>query len=162
MTSPVRATTAHRSALIMRLNGRDTAIGIALFLITACQGLGGSHLPTMTRTGDVKDVIIQQELTPSTLTVKPGDEIRWVNKRQGAADVVFMDPVMDRLTCERNFGRLMKRADRQHYTARLNTQESASVCFGGPGEIQYEVRSESPAEGGLTLPGTIQVSPGGS
>lgn len=148
--------------MTMRLNAPTMAVGIALLLFTACQSMGGSHLPTMTRTGDVKDVIIQDELSPTTLTVKPGDEIRWVNKRQGTADIVFMDPVMDRLTCQRNFGMLMQRADRQHYTARLNTQESASVCFGGPGEIKYEVRSASPKDADLKFPGIIQVTRGGS
>ncbi len=145
----------------MGLTGRNMAVGIALLLLTACQGMGKNHLPSVTRTGDVKDVIIQNELSPSALTVKPGDEIRWVNKRQGAAEVVFMDPVMGRLNCERNFGRLMRQADRQHYTARLNTLESASVCFSSPGDVQYEVRSSS-AEGEVKLPGTIQVTGGGS
>ena len=83
----------------------------------------------------VKDIIIREDVAPATLTVNPGDEIRWINKRQGDARVVFLDPVTEMLSCQRNFGGLMG-GDRNQYTAKLSSNDSASSCFRRAGENQ--------------------------
>ena len=70
-------------------------MGAALFSLAACQhmGLGGGQgerdwTPTVTRTGEVKDIIIRDDdVSPAIVTANPGDEIRWVNNRQGHARV---------------------------------------------------------------------------
>lgn len=136
--------------------------GSVLLILTGCQhmGMGGDGMPTVTRTGMVKDVIIREDVEPTTLTVNPGDEIRWINKRQGSARVVFLDPVTEQLSCQRNFGGLMG-ANRNQYTANLGSNDSASLCFKNPGEVKYVVRADSTLPSGeVNIPGTITI--GGS
>lgn len=135
-------------------------IGAALLVVTGCQsmGMGGDSMPTITRTGQVKDIIIREDISPATLTVNPGDEIRWINKRQGQARVVFLDPVMDNLSCQRNFGSMVG-TNRMQYTANLSTNDSASVCFKSGGQVKYVVRADSAVvpSGELNIPGNIRV-----
>jgi len=135
-------------------------VGSALLILTGCQstGMGGSSgIPTVTRTGMVKDIVIRESVTPTTLTVNPGDEIRWINKRQGGARVVFLDPVTEQLSCQRNFGGLMG-ADKNQFTARLSSNDSASLCFKNSGEVKYVVRADSTdPTGEVNIPGTITV-----
>lgn len=66
-------------------------IGSALIVLTGCQrSLVQDSMPTVTRTGEVKDVVIRDNVSPATLTVNPGDEIRWINKRQEDVRVIFL------------------------------------------------------------------------
>lgn len=134
-------------------------IGSALLILSSCQHeLVRDSMPTMTRTGEVKDVVIRESISPATLTAHPGDEIRWVNKRQVDVRVVFFTPVMEMLTCQRNFDR-MRGADRNQYTAKVETNDTASVCFRSPTELKYVVRANSNDPGGAqNLPGTITIS----
>ena len=105
----------------------------------------------------VKDVIIREDVSPATLTVNPGDEIRWINKRQGTARVVFLDPVTEMLTCQRNFGGVMG-ANKNQYTANLSSNDSASLCFRNAAELKYVVRADSTLPSGeVNIPGTITV-----
>lgn len=133
-------------------------IGSALIVLAGCQHtLVRDSMPTVTRTGDVKDVVIRDNVSPQTLTAKPGDEIRWINKRQGDVRVIFLNPVMEQLTCQRNFGGFMG-ADRNQYTAKLGTNDTASLCFRSPGEVKYVVRAESSDPSGeQNIPGTIRI-----
>jgi len=132
-------------------------IGSALLILTACQhALVRDSLPSVTRTGQVKDVIIQEDISPATLIAHPGDEIRWVNKRQVDVRVIFFTPVMELLTCQRNFER-MREADRNHYTATVEINDTASACFRGPTELKYVVSAKSSR--GQNLSGTITISP---
>ncbi len=136
-------------------------VGSALLILAGCQHMGmggGDSMPTVTRTGMVKDVIIREEVAPATLTVNPGDEIRWINKRQGAARVVFLDPVTEQLSCQRNFGGMMAGSKTNQYTANLSSNDSASLCFKNAGEIKYVVRADSTLPSGeVNIPGTITV-----
>jgi hypothetical protein len=43
-----------------------------------------SGLPTVTRLGDVKDIFIRETLDPLERDAGVGDEVRWINKRNGA------------------------------------------------------------------------------
>ncbi len=145
------------------MTSRHIMDGIGLLILTGCQSMAGEGMPTLTRTGQVKDVVIQEDLSPRTLTVNPGDEIRWTNKRQGAASVIFLDPVMDTLSCERNFGSLVKKTDRRQYTANLSSNDSASVCFSNGAQVRYVIRAASPEDPGgeINIPGTIRVAGAG-
>ena len=111
-------------------------LGVALvFSVLGCQGT-----PTVTRSGDVKDIIIGDNQTFGEMAVSPGDEVRWVNKRTAPVRVVFLDPVSDKqLSCQNNFGGLMTPSN----TAKLATNETASACFRDPGYVRYTVRMES-------------------
>jgi plastocyanin len=126
-------------------------LGVALVLfVLGCQGT-----PTVTRSGDVKDIIIGDNLSSGEVAVSPGDEVRWVNKRTAPVRIVFIDPVSDKqLSCRNNFGGLMTPSD----TAKLGTNETASVCFRDPGYFRYTVRMESArTTGELNVSGVVKV-----
>ena len=125
-------------------------LGVALLLLAGCQGM-----PTVTRSGDVKDIIVGDNITSGEVAVGPGDEVRWVNKRTAPVRIVFLDPLSDRqLSCKNNFGGLMTPSD----TAKLATNESASVCFRDPGYYRYTVRMESArTTGEVNVSGVVKV-----
>ena len=125
-------------------------LGVALLFVLGCQGL-----PTVTRSGDVKDLIIGDDLTSSETAVNTGDEIRWINKRTQPVRVIFLDAVLDKqLSCKNNVGGWMTPGD----TAQLATNETASVCFRDPGYFRYIVRMESAkTTGDINVQGVIKV-----
>jgi len=144
------------------MNGCRILMGGVLLVMTGCQMFapGSDGMPTVTRTGMVKDIVIREDLTPATVTANPGDEIRWINKRQGTARVVFLDPVMEMLSCQRNFGGIG--SSKTQYTAKLSSNDSASVCFRNPSQIRYVVRADSNLPSGeLNIPGSITIDSGG-
>jgi plastocyanin len=126
-------------------------LGVALVLFV----LGCQATPTVTRSGDVKDIIIGDNLASGEVAVSPGDEVRWVNKRTAPVRIIFLDPVSDKqLSCRNNFGGLMTPSD----TAKLATNETASVCFRDPGYFRYTVRMESArTTGELNVSGVVKV-----
>src|SRR4249920_3029958 len=125
-------------------------LSLAVVLVLGCQGM-----PTVTRTGDVKDVIIGDSLASGEITVNPGDEVRWVNKRGAPVRVILIDPVSDtQVSCKSNFGGWMTPSD----TAQLSTNETASICFRDAGTFRYTVRMESSRTAGeLNVSGVIKV-----
>lgn len=134
-------------------------LGSALVLLTGCQSIGGESMPTLTRTGQVKDVVIRDVVEPTSLAVNPGDEVRWINKRQGAVRVIFLNPMTENLNCVRNFGGpLGFGTKRNEYSAKLGSNETASVCFRDSGEVKYVVRAES-TDGEHNMAGTISIGP---
>ena len=135
-------------------------LGSALLILAGCQIIGGESMPTVTRTGELKNVIIRDTVDPASLMVNAGDEIRWVNKRQGVVRVVFLNPVTENLACQRNFGGpLGFGTKRNEYSAKLRPNDTASLCFRDPGEVKYVVRAESAAHPGgeQNLAGTISI-----
>lgn len=125
-------------------------LGVALLLVLGCQGM-----PTVTRTGDVKDIIIGDDLSSKEIAVNTGDEVRWINKRTLPVRVVFLDPVSDKqLSCKNNVGGWMTPND----TAQLGNNETASACFRDPGYFRYIVRMESAlTTGDINVQGVIKV-----
>ena len=142
------------------MNIQPIVIGAALLILTACQtgGMGGGNgMPTITRTGEVKDIVIRDTVSPETVTANPGDEIRWVNKRQGNARVIFLSQVQGQLSCQRGFGGLTG-GNVNQYTAKLDANETASVCFKSPTDIKYVVRALSnDPSGEMNFPGSITI-----
>jgi len=134
-------------------------LGSALLMLGGCQTIGGESMPTLTRTGEVKDVIIRQGVEPMSVTANPGDEIRWINKRQGTVRVVFLNPMTENLTCQRNFGGPMGfGTKRNEYSAKLDSNETASLCFRDPAEVKYVVRADSKDPiGEQNMAGTISI-----
>jgi plastocyanin len=126
------------------MKGQSIILGSALLALAGCQTIGGESMPTLTRTGEVKDVIVRDSVEPASISVNPGDEIRWVNKRQGTVKVIFLNPMTENLNCQRNFGGPMGfGTKRNEYSAKLKPNETASVCFRDSGEARYVVRAES-------------------
>jgi plastocyanin len=135
-------------------------LGFTLLVLAGCQTMGGESMPTLTRTGQVKDVIIRDVVEPTSLSVNPGDEVRWINKRQGAVRVIFFHPMTENLNCMRNFGGPMGfGTKRNEYSAKLGSNETASVCFRDAGDVQYVVRAASASDpsGEQNIAGTISV-----
>jgi plastocyanin len=126
------------------MKGQRYILGAALLVLGGCQTIGGESMPTLTRTGEVKDVVIREGVEPASITVNSGDEVRWINKRQGDVRVIFLNPVTENLTCQRNFGGPMGfGTKRNEYSAKLGSNETASICFRDAGEVKYVVRAES-------------------
>jgi len=125
-------------------------LGVALVFVLGCQGM-----PTVTRTGDVKDIIIGDDLSSRDIAVNTGDEVRWINKRTQPVRVIFLDAVLDKqLSCKKNVGGWMTPSD----TAQLGKNETASVCFRDPGYFRYIVRMESAlTTGEINVQGVIKV-----
>ncbi len=125
-------------------------LSLALFLVFGCQAA-----PTVTRTGDVKDIIIGDNLSQAEIVVGAGDEVRWINKRTAPVRIVLIDPVSDKqLSCTNNFGGWMKSRN----TAKLATNETASACFRDPGHVRYTVRMEAAnMTGERNVSGVIRV-----
>lgn len=134
---------------------------VGLYLgVVAVMGLGAcSSAPSVTRTGQMKNVLITDKLSPADVTVKKGDEIRWTNRRQGAATVVFLQPIEDKLACQNGFSGVMEKMGMGNASsAKLDPNESASLCFSKPGQMRYTVRSESDLPTGVAnMPGTVRV-----
>lgn len=119
-----------------------------MLLLGACSGL-----PDGTRTGAVTEILIAEELSPLQATVRIGDEIRWVNRREGQVHIVFLDPIEDRVACHRGFG-----FSGVVNATRLAPNNSVSLCFSKPGPVQYIVRMDTVLPTGeLNVRGVIQV-----
>lgn len=125
--------------------GQQSWIALGLVsLLVAC-----STLPTVTRTGEVKNVLIREELSPEDLSVRPGDEIRWVNGRQGNVRVIFLNPIDDKMSCKEKFS---------GSEAKLKPHQSASVCFAKEGFYRYTVRMDTALPvGELNASGVVRV-----
>ena len=130
-----------------------------LLMLTGCQTIGGESMPTLTRTGEVKDVVIRDLVEPTSLTVNPGDEVRWINKRQGTVRVIFLNPMTENLACQRHFGGMMGFGTKRNESlAKLGPNTTASVCFREPGEVKYVFRAESSdSTGEHNTAGTISI-----
>jgi plastocyanin len=125
-------------------------LGVALLFVLGCQAV-----PTVTRTGDVKDVIIGDDLSSREIAVNTGDEVRWINKRTQPVRVIFLDAgLAEQLSCKNNVGGWMTPSD----TAKLGKNETASACFRDPGYFRYIVRMESAlTTGDINVQGVIKV-----
>jgi hypothetical protein len=129
----------------MKLFGVIT--GTVALLVTACY-----HLPSFSRSGEVRDIAITDRLSEVTVQVNAGDEIRWTNKYGTPVRITFSDYVLDKLSCRSNFG--------GHFysgaEADLQPNESASLCFRKLTHAKYVVRMAS-SGGEMHVAGVIQV-----
>ena len=134
-------------------------VGSALILLTGCQhSLVRDSIPTITRTGEVKDVVIHDTVSPTSVMARPGDEIRWINKRQTDVQVIVISPISEQLTCQRNFSEMIG-ADRNQYTANVGRNDTAGMCFRDPTELKYVVRTESnDPSGEPSVVGTVMIA----
>ena len=135
-------------------------VGSALIILTGCQhSLVRDTMPAVSRTGEVQDVVIQDTVSPTSIIAKPGDEIRWINKRRADIQVIVISPLREQLTCQRNFWGMMG-ADSNQYTANVERNDTAAICFRDPTELKYIVRTESSDPNGEhSFPGTIKIAP---
>ena len=93
-------------------------------------------LPHFSRSGEVREIAIRDQLSDAAVQVNMGDEIRWTNKLITPVRITFSDYVLNKLSCRSNFeGHFYSGADTD-----LQPNESASLCFDKPGTIRYVVR----------------------
>jgi plastocyanin len=126
-------------------------LGAALLFMWGCQ-----VLPAATRTGEVKNIVLRDDVTAQEIAVNPGDEIRWINEQTRIVQIVFSDLQPDRqLSCKNNIGGIFTPSN----TARIAPNETASICFQHAGFFRYIVRMETGLTfGQINVPGLIEVS----
>ena len=127
-----------------------------LATVVGCASIRGTDsISDTTRTGTIHTVSFEEHMTPASLRVQPGDEVRWVNQRSTPVTVEFLGDALDDVTCQTGFSSLLRR---QQESATINPNESASLCFGRVGTVTYNARIESPVAGGQMIEsGTIRV-----
>jgi plastocyanin len=127
---------------------------MAAVVVLGCMIIGCSNMPKVTRTGDVKDVMIGETLEPAERAAAAGDEVRWINKRTAPVRIVFLDPVDEAFSCNNGFGGWMAKSG----TASLDPNETASVCFRQPGFYRYTVRMKAASPTGeINASGVVRV-----
>jgi plastocyanin len=124
--------------------------------IMACVALAGcSDKREVQHTGVVKDIVIGDELSPNHLTVRAGDQVRWINQRSEDVQVAFNETVSRQISCNKDF-RVFPGIG--HDTANLAGGQSASLCFIKPGTRLYVARIKSNTiDGEESLKGTVIV-----
>lgn len=131
-------------------------------LLVACNS--GPDLKHSTRTGQISNIMVGEKIKPEQLQVHPGDEVRWVNMRNAPINVIFVDSLKDRLSCQNGFitggafkGMFSDSAPKANMTT-IAPNESASLCFTAPGTYVYNARMESTVPGGeLAVMGRVVV-----
>ncbi|HZS11047.1 MAG TPA: hypothetical protein VFA38_02275 [Nitrospirales bacterium] len=110
-----------------------------------------SDMAKTTRTGRIHDVRIGETVNPKEIQVNQGDEIRWINMRNGAVRVVFIDTLRDRVSCANNFSgssQAISSPNAKEFETKLDANEQASLCLAAPGTYLYTTRMESTSPGG--------------
>lgn len=119
---------------------------LVVLTLSAC-----SHSPTATktvseteagtRTGMVRNIVINETIHPESLTVRAGDEIRWINQRQDAVTVT-VDQAMDHtVSCRNGFSKTMGMGFDN--STKLASHETAGLCFTRIGTFTYSVHASS-------------------
>lgn len=123
---------------------------VAIALLAGC-----TSLPQTSRTAVIHDVKFEGALDPADLTVRVGDEIRFVNHRTLPVLIDIPGLNADMLSCDRGFTGMMGGVTE---LKELDPSKSASLCFSKPIVISYNARMRSADPGGMKIePGTIRV-----
>jgi plastocyanin len=123
---------------------------LGLIGLSAC-----TSTPPTTRSGEVHDVKIEEGIEPTTLTVKIGDEVRWVNHRSDDIRIDFLGDALDDVSCQRGFSNWV---GMKKESATVGPNKSASLCFEKAAVVTYNVRMDSALPGGKQIArGEIRV-----
>jgi hypothetical protein len=124
--------------------------------------VGCQSIPSVPRGGEMKEIVVGENLVPTELRVNTNDEVRWTNKGMVPVRIEFLEPVDGKLSCHNNFGGFF--TGRNAVT--LGPNESASLCFREPIDSKYVVRPISSRystmrshvpDKKITVAGTIRV-----
>jgi plastocyanin len=129
-------------------------VGKALIaIILLLLGAACSSLPDVSRTGVIHDIkLVETSLEPPEITVRPGDEVRWVNYRTKPVRIVFLDRLDEVVSCARGF------SGSGLNDTTIKAAKAASLCFARPGSFKYNVRIEAEVAGGeIPLTGIVYV-----
>ena len=91
-----------------------------------------------TKTGMVKNIVIKETIVPDALTVRAGDEVRWINQRQDSVTVTIDEPLEHNVSCRNGFSKAMGMGVDNSTT--LSSNETAGLCFSRIGTVKYSVR----------------------
>jgi plastocyanin len=129
---------------------RNTHVILVGLVLAAC-----ANLPETTRTGVIRDVKIEQGVSPADLVAQIGDEVRWVNHRSGPVRIHFLGGALNHVSCAKGFTNFL---GMKKESATIKADESSSLCFAQPGFVSYNVRMTDMVPGGERLEfGTIHV-----
>jgi plastocyanin len=118
--------------------------------------VGCASLPKTTRTGEIHQISIGENLSPAEITVKVGEEVRWVNSRSLDSHIYFLPVTLKNLSCQKGFTNNM---ENMQESVTLKPNQSASLCFSTPTEVRYNVRMGAVVPGGdKTVSGIILVT----
>ena len=124
---------------------------LSLIGLSACSML----TPQTTRTGEIRDVTVEEGLAPATMHARIGDEVRWVNYRTLPVKIEFIYNDLDGASCHRGFTNVI---GMMTASITVEAHKSASVCFSKTGVIPYTVRMESSLPSGEQIvKGEIRV-----
>jgi plastocyanin len=116
---------------------------VVITLWAACAGL-----PTTSRTGHIATVTITDEdISPMELTVHPGDEVRMVNRRKSSVWVYTTRERTNEWACQRGFSYFLGLEE----SAKIEPEQSASVCFANTGAYGYWVQAQPSRLGGARM-----------
>lgn len=139
--------------------GRLTCMinGLAVLIVASLEVGCMGRLPGTTQTGKVEEIVIGAAVTPSEVTLAPGDEVRWVNRQQGPVSIIFLESIQEQVSCERGFG-LAGVAN----ATQLGPHKGISLCFSTPGTVHYTVHLDTPTtRGEFNIPGIIHIEKDG-
>ena len=86
----------------------------------------------------VKNIVIKETITPDALTVRAGDEVRWINQRQDSITITIDGPLEHNVSCRNGFSKAMGMGVDNSTT--LASNETAGLCFSRVGTVKYSVR----------------------
>jgi plastocyanin len=102
----------------------------------------------------VRNIAVTDTITPDTLTVRAGDEVRWINQRDRPVKISFQEPLEHSISCQRGF---MKNMGAEN-AATIAPNETAGLCFTRVGTKHYTVTADEDDRGRLNPgTGTIKV-----
>jgi plastocyanin len=137
-------------------------VGLGLLVTVGC----ASHppFPQSSLTGELFDVKIGESLSPQAVTVKRGDEVRWINTTSGPVDISFVKSLDGVVSCQRGFvstgwGYLFGASEVEFLViATVHSNDSASLCFSTPGTYPYTVRiDKAPTDKATRITGTVTI-----
>lgn len=123
-------------------------------VLGAASGCSGLH--ETSRTGAVHYVQIRDHISPQTLYVHVGDEVRWQNLREGPVNVGILEhKKLDQVSCQKGFISFGEIQD----LVTIEPEQYASLCFAQTGTVHYNVWMEPDDPKGTMSPtATIRVS----
>ena len=102
--------------------------------------------PESSLTGAVLEVKIDEIVSPTSVTTKRGDEVRWINRSKTPVDVSVVQTREELISCQKGFastnlGYLFGTSEYENIVmATVLPNEFASLCFAISGKYVYTVR----------------------
>lgn len=135
-------------------------LGLLVGATLVAMATGCATVAETSRTGEIREVKLGEQLTPADIQVESGDEVRWINERGKPVTIEFLEGALNNVSCERGFSSrsFSNVMGQRREVATIDPQDSASLCFTGAGTVTYNARMESPVAGGQVInAGTIRV-----